>query len=129
MFANHFKEQTGYHSNMDTVDITKPLSPLKVFSLCDEVFTCFSFMWFIVFIFSTFYWCFHDIDRLLLTNTVIKKFNLISVLLSFASMGEDKKCTRFWWESRKERYQSEDEGVDGRMGSEWILGMMDGGGN
>jgi hypothetical protein len=26
-----------------------------------------------------------------------------------------------WWESYKERDHSEDRGVDGRMGSEWIL--------
>jgi hypothetical protein len=32
-----------------------------------------------------------------------------------------EKCTRFWWESQKERDHLEDQGVDGRMGSEWIL--------
>jgi hypothetical protein len=30
-------------------------------------------------------------------------------------------CTRFSLESSKERDHSEDEGVDGRLGSEWIL--------
>jgi hypothetical protein len=41
-------------------------------------------------------------------------------------MGEERKivCTRFWWESPKERDHSEDRSVDGRMGSEWILGRM-----
>jgi hypothetical protein len=39
-------------------------------------------------------------------------------------MGEERKCTRFWWESPKERVYSEDQGVDGRMESEWILGRM-----
>jgi hypothetical protein len=34
------------------------------------------------------------------------------------------KCTRVWWESPKERDHSEDRGVDGRMGSEWILGIL-----
>jgi hypothetical protein len=29
----------------------------------------------------------------------------------------------FWWESPKERYL-ENQGVDGRMGSEWILGRL-----
>jgi hypothetical protein len=29
-----------------------------------------------------------------------------------------EKCTRFCWESRKERAHSEDQGVDGRMGSD-----------
>jgi hypothetical protein len=32
------------------------------------------------------------------------------------------------WESRKERDHSEDRDVDGSMGSEWILGRLDGGG-
>jgi hypothetical protein len=32
-----------------------------------------------------------------------------------------EKCTRFRWESPNERDHSEDQGVDVRMGSEWIL--------
>jgi hypothetical protein len=28
-----------------------------------------------------------------------------------------QKCTRFWWESQKERDYWEDQGIDGRMGS------------
>jgi hypothetical protein len=35
-----------------------------------------------------------------------------------------ENCTRFWWESLKERDHSEDQGIGGRMGSEWILGRM-----
>jgi hypothetical protein len=35
-----------------------------------------------------------------------------------------EKCTRFWWESLKERGHSEDQGVGGRMGSEWLLGRL-----
>jgi hypothetical protein len=35
-------------------------------------------------------------------------------------------CTRFWWETPKERDLSEDQGVDERRGSEWILGRLDG---
>jgi hypothetical protein len=35
-----------------------------------------------------------------------------------------EKCTRCWWESLKERDQSEDWGIDGRMGSKWILGRL-----
>jgi hypothetical protein len=31
-------------------------------------------------------------------------------------------CTRFLWKSQKERDHLEEQGVDGRMGSEWILG-------
>jgi hypothetical protein len=36
-----------------------------------------------------------------------------------------EKCTRFWWGSPKERDHSEDLGVDGRMGSEWIFAAAD----
>jgi hypothetical protein len=36
-------------------------------------------------------------------------------------------CTRFWWEIQKERDHLEDQGVDGRMGSEWIIGRLAGG--
>jgi hypothetical protein len=35
-----------------------------------------------------------------------------------------ENCTRFWRESPKERDHSEDQGVGGRMGSEWILGRL-----
>jgi hypothetical protein len=35
-----------------------------------------------------------------------------------------ENCTMFWWESPKERDHSEDQGVGGRMGSEWILGRL-----
>jgi hypothetical protein len=41
-----------------------------------------------------------------------------------ARMGEERKCTRFWWESRKERDHFEDQGVGGKMGSECILGRL-----
>jgi hypothetical protein len=37
------------------------------------------------------------------------------------------KCTGFWWESQKERDHLEDQGVGGRMGSEWIVGRLAGG--
>jgi hypothetical protein len=33
----------------------------------------------------------------------------------------------FWWKSLGERDHLEDQGVDGRMGSEWILGRLAGG--
>jgi hypothetical protein len=35
-----------------------------------------------------------------------------------------ENCTRFWWESPKESDHLEDQGVGGRMGSEWILGRL-----
>jgi hypothetical protein len=41
-----------------------------------------------------------------------------------AHMGEKRKCTRFRWESLKERNHLEDQGIDESMGSEWILGRL-----
>jgi hypothetical protein len=41
-----------------------------------------------------------------------------------ARMGEERKCTRFWWENLREGDHWEDQGVRGRMGSEWILGRL-----
>jgi hypothetical protein len=35
-----------------------------------------------------------------------------------------EKCTRFWWESPNERDHWDDQGVGGKMGSEWILGGL-----
>jgi hypothetical protein len=35
-----------------------------------------------------------------------------------------EKCKGFWWESPKERAHLEDQGVDEKMGSEWILGRL-----
>jgi hypothetical protein len=39
-----------------------------------------------------------------------------------------EKRTRFWWESPKERDHWEDQGVGGKMESEWILGRLAWGG-
>jgi hypothetical protein len=36
-------------------------------------------------------------------------------------------CTGFWWESLKEEYNVEDQGIDGRMGTKWTLGRLVGG--
>jgi hypothetical protein len=33
-------------------------------------------------------------------------------------------CTGFWWVSPKEKDHLEDQGVDGRMGSKWTLGIF-----
>jgi hypothetical protein len=35
-------------------------------------------------------------------------------------------CTGFWWKSLKERDNLEDQGVDVRVESEWILGRLAG---
>jgi hypothetical protein len=37
------------------------------------------------------------------------------------------KCTRFCWESQRERDHLKDQGVDDRMGSERILCILAGG--
>jgi hypothetical protein len=37
------------------------------------------------------------------------------------------KCKKFWWKSQKERDHLKDQGVDGRMGLEWMLGRLAGG--
>jgi hypothetical protein len=39
-------------------------------------------------------------------------------------MERKEKCTIFWLKSQNEKDHSEDRGVDGRMGSEWILGRL-----
>jgi hypothetical protein len=41
-----------------------------------------------------------------------------------ARMGEEKKCTWFWWEIQREGDNLEDQGVGGKMGSEWMLGRL-----
>jgi hypothetical protein len=42
-------------------------------------------------------------------------------------MGQDKKVYWVLVGKPEERDQLEDQGVDGRMGSEWILGRLAGG--
>jgi hypothetical protein len=42
-------------------------------------------------------------------------------------VSEERKCGGFWWESPKKRGHLEDQGVDGRMGSELVLGRLAGG--
>jgi hypothetical protein len=41
-------------------------------------------------------------------------------------MGEERKVYKVLTESPKERYLLEDQGINGRMGSEWILGRLAG---
>jgi hypothetical protein len=44
-----------------------------------------------------------------------------------ACMGEEGNCKRCWWETQNERHYLEDQGIDGRKGSEWLLGRLAGG--
>jgi hypothetical protein len=44
-----------------------------------------------------------------------------------ARMEKTGKCSGFWWENPKKRDHLEDQGIDGRMGSELILGRLAGG--
>jgi hypothetical protein len=37
-----------------------------------------------------------------------------------------ESCIMFWWESLKERNLLEDNDIDGRMESEWVLGRSAG---
>jgi hypothetical protein len=39
-------------------------------------------------------------------------------------MGEERNVYRVLMESQTERDHLEDKGIDGRMGSEWILGRL-----
>jgi hypothetical protein len=43
-----------------------------------------------------------------------------------ARMEEERKIYRVWWESLKEREPLKDQGTDGRIRSEWILGRLAG---
>jgi hypothetical protein len=45
---------------------------------------------------------------------------------AYGTHGSGEKSTGFSWESPREGDHSEDRGLDGRMGSEWILGIMAG---
>jgi hypothetical protein len=44
-----------------------------------------------------------------------------------ACMGEERKAYWALVECQKERDHVEDQGIDGKMGSEWILGRVAGG--
>jgi hypothetical protein len=37
-------------------------------------------------------------------------------------MGKERKVYEVWWENPKERNCLKDQGIGGKMGSEWILG-------
>jgi hypothetical protein len=42
-------------------------------------------------------------------------------------MGEERKVYKVFVESQREKDHSVDQAVDGRMGSEWLLGRLAGG--
>jgi hypothetical protein len=42
-------------------------------------------------------------------------------------MGEGRNLYRVWWESPKGKDHLEDQGIDGRIGSNWTLGRLVGG--
>jgi hypothetical protein len=44
-----------------------------------------------------------------------------------ACMERGETCTGFWWESPRERGSLKDQGVDGRIGSNWTLERLTGG--
>jgi hypothetical protein len=55
------------------------------------------------------------------------KAHEVDRLCCMRGRGDKSVRTRFWWESPKERDHSEDQGIDGRLGSECILGRLVGG--
>jgi hypothetical protein len=69
-----------------------------------------------------------ELHNMYLSSNIIRQIKSRGIMLAgnIARMGRSGKCTRFWWESPKERDHSEDRGVDGSMGLEWFLGRLDG---
>jgi hypothetical protein len=78
------------------------------------------------------------VDKVALGQVVLRVLRFSPVNISFHRRSPNsgrglwhawertEKCTRFWWESPKERNHLEDRGIDRRMGSEWILGRLAG---
>jgi hypothetical protein len=54
----------------------------------------------------------------------LRKSRLMRWAGHVARMGEERKVYKVWRESPKERDHLKDQGVDGKMGSEWILGKL-----
>jgi hypothetical protein len=64
------------------------------------------------------------------TPNIVRQIKSRRMMLAgqVARKGQERKCTTFWWENLEERDHSEDQGVDGRMRSECILGRLATGG-
>jgi hypothetical protein len=76
--------------------------------------------------------CSQTLNSLSFIHKLYSSLNIIRQIKSrsmrwtqhMAHMGESRQVYKVWWESPKEREYSEDRGVVGRMGSEWILGSL-----
>jgi hypothetical protein len=58
-----------------------------------------------------------ELHKLYSSPNIIRqiKSRIIRWVGDVARMGVERKYIRFWWEIPKERYHSEDQGVDGKM--------------
>jgi hypothetical protein len=67
-----------------------------------------------------------ELHNLYLSSNIIRQIKLRRVRQGMWHAWEKEKCTRLWWESPKEGDHSEDQGIGGKMASEWILGRLAG---
>jgi hypothetical protein len=56
--------------------------------------------------------------------TLCRLRDICDLMETEGSWERREKCTRFWWESPKETDHLEDQGIGGKMGSEWIFGRL-----
>jgi hypothetical protein len=49
------------------------------------------------------------------------RFHLYEYIYIYNARERTGMCTRFWWESQKERDHLKDQGIDGKMGSDWLV--------
>jgi hypothetical protein len=68
-----------------------------------------------------------ELHDLYSSPNIIRQVKVNEVGGAYGTHGREK-CTRFWWESPKERDHLEDQGIGGKMGSERILGRLARGG-
>jgi hypothetical protein len=69
-----------------------------------------------------------ELHNLYSSPNIITRIKLLRKMWAghVARVGQERNCTRFWSESAWEKGHSVDRDVDGRMGSEWILGRLAG---